>query len=187
MDKNLPSILFILLLTSCTLFGQDDETLFGHDGLRLTGVWGSFAWGFTAFDEDFTPTKATFVDFEFNRAVAVGLGSVKTKEDFGPEGDYKLNYGSVLIAFTPDPHGAVHPRFGFLLGNGKLKSKPDQDKVFVFQPGVGIEVNAFRWFKLGFEGGYRFISGSKTPALSDQDLSSFYLDLKLRFGWSWGN
>jgi len=187
MYKFSPVFLLILLLPACSLSGQNDETLFGGEGLHLTGIWGSFDWGFTAFDEAFTRTKASFIDFEFNKAVSVGLGSVKTKEAIGPDGNHKLNYGSVLIAFTPGPHRAVHPRFGFLLGNGKLKSEQDNDEVFVFQPSVGVEVNVFKWFRLGFEGGYRFVSGSETPAFSDKDFSSFFLDLNLRFGWSWGN
>jgi hypothetical protein len=44
----------------------------------------------------------------------------------------------------------------------------------------------FKWFKFGIEGGYRFVSDVDRQGLSDSDVSSFFVDLKFRFGWSWG-
>jgi hypothetical protein len=71
-------------------------------------------------------------------------------------------------------------------GRGTARLGDVNDRVYVVQPSAGIEINVFRWFRLGLEGGYRFVSDSNIPELSNQQLSGAFGQASLRFGFSWG-
>ena len=62
----------------------------------------------------------------------------------------------------------------------------EYDKIFVVQPAAGVEINIFRWFHLGLQGGYRFVTDSSIAGLSDKQLSGAFGQATLKFGWSWG-
>jgi hypothetical protein len=62
-----------------------------------------------------------------------------------------------------------------------------RDRVFVLQPAVGLEVNVFRWLRLGAEGGYRLVTDVNVGGLESADVSKPFAQLQLRFGYSWGN
>jgi hypothetical protein len=49
-----------------------------------------------------------------------------------------------------------------------------------------VEINVFRWFHIGLEGGYRFISDTNVAGLTNQDLSGLYGQATFKFGFSWG-
>jgi hypothetical protein len=67
-----------------------------------------------------------------------------------------------------------------------VRKNNEVDRIFAVQPTAGIEINVFRWFHVGLEGGYRFISDSNVEGLTDSDLSGPFGQATLRFGWSWG-
>jgi len=190
--KKFTSFVLTLLLTGTALFAQQDETLFGEAGLRLTGAWGGTLVGVTGFDGQNAVMRGGFGLLEFNKTLLVGFGGVNTSEaaDFGSGQlkNFDLSYGGLMLGFVPKSYRAVHPKFSFLMGGGEVKVDGEgSDKIFVVQPGAGVEVNVFRWFRLGLEGGYRFVSESDFNPPSNQDLSGFFGELKFRFGWSWRN
>lgn len=188
----------ILVLTSAFVFtlfnthAQTDETLFGRSGLKLTGAWGGSNIGLTSFDNENALLRGGFGGLEFNKEVLIGLGGVRTDEavtfdNNGRQDEFKLDFGGLYVGYVPRSFQVIHPKFSFLTGGGKVKvNGKDDDNIFVFQPAGGAEVNVFRWFKLGIEGGYRFVSGTDFDRLKDDDLSSFFVEMKFRFGWSWG-
>ncbi|MBK6997444.1 MAG: hypothetical protein IPH31_21995 [Lewinellaceae bacterium] len=61
------------------------------------------------------------------------------------------------------------------------------DRILVMQPSAGVEINVFRWFHLGIDGGYRFVSDATTPGLDNEYLSGWFGQATLKFGFSWGN
>lgn len=190
--KKLALFLTTLFFVSFAAFGQQDQTLFGEAGLRLTGAWGGTLVGVTGFDGESAVTRGGFGVLEFNKTLLVGFGGVNTSEttDFGSgkAKSFDLEYGGLMMGFVPNSYKAVHPKFSFLMGGGQVKVDDEgSDKIFVVQPGAGLEVNVFRWFRLGLEGGYRFVSDSRFDPPGNQDLSGFFGELKFRFGWSWGS
>ena len=188
--KKLSTFAFTLLFTGIALFGQRDETLFGEAGLRLTGAWGGTLAGITDFGGENAVTRGGFGVLEFNKTLLAGFGGVNTSEtvkfDNGQRKNFDLDYGGLLLGFVPKSYRAIHPKFSFLMGGGKVKIDGEgDDKIFVVQPAAGAEVNVFRWFKLSLEGGYRFVSDSSFDPPANEDLSGFFGELKFRFGWSW--
>ena len=75
-----------------------------------------------------------------------------------------------------------------MAGNGHVWFNENaKDRVFVIQPTAGVELNVFRWFHIGLEGGYRFVTDSSTPGITDNSLSGALGQLTLKFGYSWGS
>ena len=72
------------------------------------------------------------------------------------------------------------------VGPGNLKINGDKDRLLVIQPSAGVEVNLFRWMRLGIEGGYRYVTGSQYDRLENEELSNYFGTVSFRFGWSWG-
>ena len=185
------STVFTLVLLAFGLYGQRTETLFGKSGLHVTGIWGGANFGMTQLGQDNISTRGGFIGLEFNRVLFAGINSEKTNGSFQLEDrngtSYSLNHKGVLIALVPAADKAIHPLVSFQLGGGEVKSEDgQQDNVFVVQPTVGLELNILRWFKTSLEGGYRFVSGTQLERLSDEELSSFFVNAKLKFGLSWG-
>lgn len=187
--KKISSVVFASFLFMVGISAQD-ETLFGESGLRLTGAWGGPTYGSTFFFEgNGAGTRGGFGGLEFNRVLFVGVGSERTNEVNNPESgpDFKFERQGLIIDFTPLSRKVIHPRVNFWIGSGELEVNERTDDIFVVQPGVGFELNVFQWCKVGAEGGYRFVTRVDTIGLENEDLSTPFFNVRLRFGWSWRN
>ncbi|MBK9013409.1 MAG: hypothetical protein IPM82_04640 [Saprospiraceae bacterium] len=189
MKKSLISV-FTLIILATSMLAQRDETLIGKTGLKLTGLWGGTNIGLVGFDGDNHGMAGGFFGLEFSKSLLLGFGGSSGSESTTYNGiyrKYEIDYGGFLVGYAYKPHKVVHPRVSFLMGSGnlKIKDEPD-DNVFVVQTSAGIEVNLFQWFRMGLEGGYRFVSNTSLPKPSDGEVSAPFAQLSLRFGWSWG-
>ena len=189
MKKTLASV-FTLLLFASAMLAQKDETLIGQTGLKLTGLWGGSNIGLVGFDGENNGAFGGFFGLEFSKSLLLGYSGSSGSESTTYNGNlrkYDISYGGFLMSYGFQSHKVVHPRVNFLIGSGtlKVKNNPD-DYIFVVQPSAGVEVNLFRWFRLGLEGGYRFVSNTDIPKPNDGDASAAFGQLSLRFGWSWG-
>ncbi len=186
----------IILFALASLFvmtaaqAQSEETLFNKGRLRLTGAWFSATHQFAYHNEDFAQLRGGYGGFEFNNTVLVGWGRFNYRDiielpDINAE--YEMKFNGFNLGFTPNSGRVLHPRMNFLAGRGKVRLDDGlSDGVFVFQPSAGVEVNIFRFFRLGFEGGYRFVGDSDLPGVTGGDLQTPFMQIDLKFGWSWG-
>ncbi|HFA49861.1 MAG TPA: hypothetical protein ENJ95_12710 [Bacteroidetes bacterium] len=184
------SVAILTVLLSATGLVAQQETLFGDSGLRLTGVWAGPSMGMSFFNNETVATRGAFWGAEFNEIILVGFGNEKTFEPVqlvtGEPDKYTFKHGGFFVAYHPVEEKLIHPVFSFKLGSGEVKNNfAAKDKVFAVQPAGGFEINVFQWWKVGMEGGYLFTSRIDMPNLSNQDLSAFFVNLKLRFGFSW--
>lgn len=187
-------ILFLLsaMLLVFSLSAQQEETVFGKTGLRLTGAWGGSSTNFTAFDSDYAVLSGGFGGLEFNRFLFLGWGAYRLVDEVRftdlAQQDFDLDYNGLILGFSTKSHKVVHPQVMLLTGAGKarLEDQSGSDNVFVVQPSVGMTVNVFRWFHLGLEGGYRFVNGTDLAGLNDNNLSAAFGQVRFMFGWSWG-
>lgn len=181
-----PLLLLSALLLTVALSAQQEETIFGNGGLRLTGAWGSINPGFSSFDGEDVTMGGGFVALEFNKSLLLGIGGSRSTERFS--GGLKYDLNSAYLGYVMNGYRAIHPKFSLMIGGGELKPRNgEEDNIFTVMPGAGVELNIVRWFKLGLHGNYRFVSNVSYPGLEDSDLSGFLFDIQLRFGWSWGN
>jgi hypothetical protein len=187
-------VLFLFLFFGLAIasFGQRDETILGNRGLRLTGGWGASTTSLTFFDDDFAVISGGYGGLEFGKNVFIGWGGYETTNNFEIDrfdnSRFDLDYNGLMIGYAPKSFKALHPKFTILAGGGKLRLPGEgSDKVFVFQPSAGLEFNIFRWFRIGLDGGYRFVTDTDLLEVKDTDISAPYGELTFKFGWSWGN
>lgn len=190
--KYLP-LLAAFIFGAVGLQAQSEETLFNQTNLRLTGAWGSATYNFTSFNgDDWTLMRGGYGGVELGRDLFLGWGGYETKDKVLLNGgDTQLNfrYHGPVVGIAPNAVKMIHPRFTFITGTGRVwaNDRSYGDRMFVFQPSAGFEFNIFQWFRLGFEGGYRFVGSSEKFNLNSGDLSAPFAQIEMRFGLSWGN
>lgn len=182
--------LILGLVLTLNLSAQRDETLFNR-GIGLSGAWGGSSFGMTAFKDDVGIMTGGYGGLEFNKNVFIGWGGFETQNDvnFGTNGDseFDLQYNGLILGYAMGSHRVLHPQFMLLTGGGRARVQGQgSDNVFVLQPSVGVEVNVFRWFRIGLDAGYRVVTNTDLDGLKSTDLSAPYGELKFKFGWSWG-
>ena len=189
MKKLLP-LTFALFFFSTAVFAQRQETLFGHNGFRFSGIWGSFTNNYSFYQDDRGYHTGGNIGLEFGRTVFLGYAWTKLADDiFLPQGNtsFRLRQNNFLLSIMPNSYQLIHPMISFQTGSGKITLSDGQtDRAFVFQPSAGFELNIFKWFHLGIEGGYRFITNTSLNGVDNKDLSAPFAQLNLRFGVSWG-
>ena len=190
--KHIRSFLFVLslLLSSTLSFGQREETVLGERGWGFSGIWGGYHHQYTSYGNSDQFNRGGFFGFEFGKSLTVGWGNYRVTDPFNWQGaenqrfDFKWNTFKLGYAFLP--YKAIHPVVNFDFGRGKINLSGAEDRVFVMQPSAGVDINVFRWFRLGLEGGYRFVNDNDIAAIQDTHLSGAYGQASLKFGFSWG-
>jgi len=134
--------------------------------------------------------------------------------DYDPNYDptYSLSggYGGLLLEPIIAPMSPVHVSFPILIGAGGVATTPvnwhyidysnyyyySNDAYFVIEPGVDLEFNITKFFRIALGGSYRYTSDIylQHKYLNDLDetvyknvskdaLRGFNVDLSLKFGW----
>ncbi|MFN0035594.1 MAG: hypothetical protein ACKVUS_11040 [Saprospiraceae bacterium] len=185
--------LALALFTSLSsLFAQKEQTVMGSRGLGFSGIWGGWKHQLTPFDGSDNPSYMTggFFGLEFGKSLLVGWGHYNLVDEFKWDNienqAFDLKWNPLVLGYGFKNYKPIHPQIGVELGRGKVKFGGQDDRIFVVQPSAGVEINVFRWFHVGLDGGYRFVSDSKFPNLSDEALSGWFGQASLKFGFSWG-
>jgi hypothetical protein len=192
MKKDL--LLLVFLFASGLAFSQQEETLFGNNGLPFSGIWGGWSNTFSSIKSENVYFTGGYGALEFGRRFYIGYAGERLVNDSDFDAfetqEFDMNYGGLLLGYAHLSHKVVHPRFSMLLGRGKIEYVDDEgsvsDPFFTVQPGLGLELNIFKWVKLGLNGGYRFVMDVETERVSDRDLSSVFGSVSLNFGLIWG-
>lgn len=185
------SLALALLFTTLSVYGQREETVLGERGWGFSGLWGGYTHHYTEYNNTDAFNRGGFFGFEFGKSLFVGWTHYRLRDDITLEGgdnqrfDFKFNGGKIGYAFIP--YKAVHPMLNVELGRGRATLQGEgNDDMFIVQPAAGVEINVFRWFRLGLEGGYRFASNVDYASLNNNDLSGPFGKATLKFGFSWG-
>jgi hypothetical protein len=113
-----------------------------------------------------------------------------------------MGYGGVLLEFIALPKKAIHLSFPVLIGAGgaNLGAKYyvgqsdyypegvatydyiENSGFFIVEPGVYLELNMTKFFRLSAGGTYRFISGTDMVRINNNDLSGLTFSFALKFG-----
>jgi len=192
--KHTKSVFFALaLLTSMnSLFAQKEETLVGSRGLGFSGIWGGSKHQLTQFGNGGKTSYVAggFFGFEFGKALLVGWGHYNLMDEFKWDNienqQFDMRWNPMVLNYGFKNYKSIHPQVGVDFGRGRVELGDVKDRIFVVQPTAGVEINVFRWFHIGLDGGYRFVSDSSIPTLSDEALSGWFGQASLKFGFSWG-
>ncbi|GAB4248756.1 MAG: hypothetical protein Tsb0034_28150 [Ekhidna sp.] len=106
-------------------------------------------------------------------------------------------YGGVMIGGTIAPKELIHISVPIVLGAGSFEvsdkdyfvNNPadseftiENSVFFVLEPGLEIEFNITKYFRLGAGVTYRHITGTDLVNVSDEDVSGYNAMISLRFG-----
>ncbi|TSA28497.1 MAG: hypothetical protein D4R67_03710 [Bacteroidetes bacterium] len=106
-------------------------------------------------------------------------------------------YGGLNLEFTVLPKSPVHVTFPVLIGVGGLTYLyfPDKDKYyydysenidwdifFLVQPGVRVEFNVVKFFRIGVGASYRYVPDLNLINTSKSAVNQFNANLSLKFG-----
>jgi len=187
--------LCLTVFLSLGLLAQDDyeqednkkeTTLFNNSGIRLSGLWGGSTNGFVKFQNDFSLNNGGYFLFEFNENFLIGWSGYGSGTDLPNGTRVGIDGRDLMLGYTFDSNKAIHPTVYLKAGTGKLEiDEHVDDNISVIEPSIGVELNIFRFMRLGIDGGYRFVNGVNTVGYSDQDFSSAFIGLRLKFGYSW--
>jgi hypothetical protein len=192
--KNKSFILLLLALFAAmnSLFAQKEETLVGSRGLGFSGIWGGSKHQLANFNNNGKNSYMAggFFGLEFGKALLVGWGHYNLIDEFKWDNienqQFDMRWNPMLIQYGFRNYKPIHPQIGVELGRGRVELGDIRDRIFVVQPTAGLEINVFRWFHVGLDGGYRFVNDSSIAGLSDQELSGWFGQASLKFGFSWG-
>lgn len=177
-----------ILISTFSYAQHNEETVFGNSSFKLTGLWGGSTNGLIEFNNNFSLNNTGYFLFEVNNDFLIGWSGYGNGFNLENGDRAKIGGNDLVLGYAFKSNKAIHPVVYVKGGRGSLKiNEAKVDKVTVFEPSVGLEINVFRWFKLGLEGGYRFVTNVDAVGLNDTDFSSPVVGLRLKFGWSWGN
>ncbi len=177
---------FVIIMMSLEINAQREETVFNHRGnFRFTGIWGGSTNALVDFNNDFNLNSGGFFGFEINDNFLIGWSGYKSDLTDGGQ-NIEIKGNDLFLGYTFNSSNVIHPLLYLQTGRGTLEIEDvGSDRVFVAQPTLGAELNIARFFRLGIDGGYRFMSGNDLPGFSKDDFTGPVLNLRLKFGWSW--
>lgn len=183
--------LFLSLFCSTGVFAQKEETVLGGRNFGFSGIWGGTHHQITSFGNANSYIHGWHFGLEFGKSILVGLGGYHLVDDVKwdqiQNQNFEMNWRSLSLGYAFLPYKAVHPTLSVEGGAGRVElTNEGKDNIFVVQPTAGVEINVFRWFHIGLEGGYRFVTDSSLPSLDDASLSGAFGQASFKFGFSWG-
>lgn len=139
-------------------------------------------------------TNNSFLENPANKPIGVGTDSTRTI-------DINMGYGGLLLEYILFPKKAIHLSFPLIIGAGgaSLSAKKNIDNTlnpneisindpvensgyFLLEPGMHVELNMAKFFRLSAGANYRYITGADLDRLSSNDLSGLNFSLTLKFG-----
>lgn len=168
------------------------------------GGYGAISFGYTTIDgKDALQTSvrgAWVIDHNIALGFA-GYGFVNNLEKTTDLNDYYLGGGYGGFYFEPIilPNSPIHVSFPILIGGGGITTIPNNywdnnfdpfynyDVFFVFEPGVELELNMVKFFRIGLGASYRFTNGVLLNYPVDNEVPKNVLDgynfyINLKFG-----
>lgn len=193
-----------VLLSYPQVFAQDDDepkTLFnlaeadhgGYGGLRLSvtqinGETGLFVGGYGG--------------YLLNHTLMIGGGgyglvsNIKADPIAQTNPDktlyVKMGYGGPMLQYLHNSKDVVHFVASLLIGAGgvtyALKDdyealENNSDSFFVLEPGLELEANIIKFFRIRLGVSYRFVSGIELEGLTDDEVSGATAQLSFLFGY----
>ncbi len=103
-----------------------------------------------------------------------------------PRRDLEFGYGGLELEYINSSNSLVHFTLWGLVGGGGLTTRSfgffESEAVFVLEGGANLILNVTPYFRMGFGGGYRWVTDVDTVVVSSAALSSPFGALTFKFG-----
>jgi len=210
MKHSLITILTILLVFS-SIQAQEQQEIPYRETKTVLGKaskvrgFGSLDTRMTEFNDELGLMVGAHGGIILNNNFVLGLGGYGLATNFkfdgiDPAEELYLygGYGGLIIGAIFAPKEVVHIYTPVLIGAGGLEVSDrnffrnggfndfngyiENSAFFVIEPGIEVEVNITRFFKIGLGASYRLVRESDLINVSNEDLSGFSGGLSLKFG-----
>ena len=186
-------------------YNDEIQTIFS--GRKSNGGYGAISLGYSKIDNSDAFVGGVRGGFIFDHKFAIGLagyGFINNLDDHhyhDPiKDDYYLagGYGGLLLEPIIAGKSPVHVSFPIILGIGGVSQidgywdwdwdedghyhEIGSDLIFVFEPGIDLEFNLARHFRLAASATYRFTSDIELYATDADALRGFQFGLTFKFG-----
>ena len=209
-------ITIAFLLIGDIIFAQKSETheiktLFTR-GAKIHG-FGGLDTKYSEFNQDNSLLVGVHGGIIVNRHFILGIGgyglSSNNKFDgIDPNQELYLygGYGGLLIGYTIAPKEIIHISFPILIAGGgfevsdkiyfnevrikdqiRLENRIEHTSALVIEPGVELEINVTKFFRIAVGGSYRVVRGVSLDRnnITDDDLTNWATHASLKFGKFW--
>jgi hypothetical protein len=206
--KTIKIILVLLFLTLPVL--AQEETLF--EGKFENGGFGGPGIKVTQLDKTTGLLVGGSGAWIINHTIGIGGGgyglvsSIKINALDGQDFRMQFGYGGLILEYIYNSNNLIHFTAQTLIGGGSiswidndryqwnndyLHNTYGKDEFFVFEPGVNVEFNLVKWFRVDVGVNYRLISGldskltylgNTMKTLSSKDLSGVSGSVTFKFG-----
>ncbi len=206
------SLLLLLITQVCFAQKEetkkDTETVFKRGSIKFSGSYISPEVKLGNVHEDNGLFAGGKMGVSFNNQFSLGIGffGLINNSDliaerpsdwsgFDPTQELasiKFIYGGLALEYSFFSNKVVHFNIPVVVGPGKVSLKGEKDiflerleksSVFVIEPGLALEFNLFRFFKVDVGASYRYVNGSTLESLDDKDLSDLSYNLTLKFAF----
>lgn len=200
--------LIISALNFGTAYGQENETIFRKPAIRQSGGYAAISNKFTTINGDFANMAEIYGGWFINRKLMVGLSAAGTTNYVpvpspyinyaGRKVSYQYGQAGLITEYVVASHKKVHFNVNLMAGAGFIGQYDRHDfdewewdfddhddacAFFVMEPGVQVEFNLLKWMRFSPGVSYRRAFGSKSPGLSDNDLSNLSYNVTFKFGF----
>lgn len=179
------------------------KTLFGKNS-KVRG-FGALDFRLSEFKGDLALLAGVHGGIIINDHFMIGLGGrgITTNVSFdGINPTDKLHlyggYGGLMIGGVFAPKEAIHITVPILIGAGGAEVTNqnyfvsnthldpngfhENSAFFIVEPGVEVEINLTKFFRIGIGASYRMVNGSDFVNIKDKELSGFSSGISLKFG-----
>ena len=180
------------------------NTIFTKDNLKVTGGFIVPELKTGNVNEDASLLLGGRLGMTFNDRFTLGLGgyglvnnsNFDTGDPIYPTARIGMGYGGLAMEYTFFTNKKVHFSIPVLVGVAGIYVYEDDDDFFnnewneiensaamVIEPGVNVELNLFKFFRVDLGASYRWITESDLQYLTDEDLTDFTINLGFKFGF----
>lgn len=211
--KKIITLLLLALLVQASFAQEDkkeevkqDEmsTIFTKDNLKFTGGYIAPELKIGNVYEDASLLIGGKIGMTFNHKFTLGLGgyglvnnsNFNTTSALYPNARIGMGYGGLAMEYTFFSNQKIHFSIPVIVGAAGIYVYEDDgdyfnnewneienSAAFVVEPGVNVELNLFKFFRIDLGASYRLISQTDLYFLTDEDLSDFTVNVAFKFGF----
>ena len=188
-------LVYLVILITMSLQAKDMVIL---EDLNSIGLWSGPRVGLTSIDEHRRILVGVSGMVTLNRHFGIGFGgySLNPHREVNEDVDYRyysLKYSGLLLQYIPSSQKPIHFSTGVLLGRGSYYynfydldpyfANEEGEKVYIFEPNIGFELNFTQYIRLQLSASYRFPIDVDFESLEIENIESLNLVMYLNFGY----
>jgi hypothetical protein len=197
-----------MLLMSTELFAQSSGKKESVPGKHLISTgYGVLSTQYSRFNGQSALFVGAYGGWMINHKLMIGLGGyglasrhqgIGKNAGTNEQNQWKMGYGGLMVEYHFYENKRVYFTVNTLIGGGIIKNGNRRGRIpengsdelkdidasgfYVIQPSVNLEMVVTNWFHIGAGVGYRFVTGTDQPGITNAKMSAKTANLSFKFG-----